>query len=142
MGLVGGFGGLQVIGGAGGVVEGPAIGVVGVGYAGDVGVVAGVAVGVANVVKGCSVEDVVCVLADVAGCDGCFKVGKGNLEGGGGGVIGGDEIRMCTSTAPASRTILMILRDVVPRTMESSMSTTRLPLRLSLTGLSLTFTPK
>ena len=35
-----------------------------------------------------------------------------------------------------------ILREVVPRTMESSMSTTRLPSRMLLTGFSFTFTPK
>ena len=40
---------------------------------------------------------------------------------------GGLEMRMCTSLAPASRTILTILRLVVPRTIESSMTTTRLP---------------
>ena len=41
--------------------------------------------------------------------------------------MGGEETRMCTSSAPAARTISTILRLVVPRTMESSTSTTRLP---------------
>ncbi len=36
-------------------------------------------------------------------------------------------MRICTSVAPASRTICTIFCEVVPRTMESSTSTTRLP---------------
>ena len=36
-------------------------------------------------------------------------------------------MRKCTSLAPASRIICTILREVVPRTMESSTSTMRLP---------------
>ena len=40
---------------------------------------------------------------------------------------GGAETRMWTSLAPASRSRLMIWRQVVPRTMESSTITTRLP---------------
>ena len=56
--------------------------------------------------------------------------------------MGGLEIRTWISFAPASRTMLTILRDVVPRTMESSMSTTRLPSRISRTGFSLMRTPK
>jgi len=57
-------------------------------------------------------------------------------------VVGGLLMRMCTSRAPASRTIPTILRDVVPRTIESSISTTRLPSRTLRTGLSLILTPK
>jgi hypothetical protein len=56
--------------------------------------------------------------------------------------MGGDEMRMCTSRAPAARTILTILRLVVPRTIESSTMTTRLPAKTSRFGLSLTLTPK
>jgi hypothetical protein len=37
---------------------------------------------------------------------------------------------------------LTILRLVVPRTMESSMTTTRLPRKVSLTGFSFSLTPK
>ncbi len=51
-------------------------------------------------------------------------------------------MRTCTSRAPAARIILTILRLVVPRTMESSMTTTRLPSRTSRFGLSFTLTPK
>jgi hypothetical protein len=57
-------------------------------------------------------------------------------------VVGGLLMRMCTSAAPAARTIWTILRLVVPRTRLSSTSTTRLPLSSSRTGLSFTFTPK
>ncbi len=57
-------------------------------------------------------------------------------------MVGGEETRTWTSFAPASRSMRTILRDVVPRTMESSTSTTRLPSTTSRTGLSLTFTPK
>ena len=51
-------------------------------------------------------------------------------------------MRTCTSFAPAARTILTIFRLVVPRTIESSTSTTRLPSRMLRTGFSFTFTPK
>ena len=51
-------------------------------------------------------------------------------------------MRRWTSRAPASRTILTILRLVVPRTMESSTTTTRLPFTTCLTGFSFSFTPK
>ena len=51
-------------------------------------------------------------------------------------------MRTCTSLAPAARTILTILRLVVPRTIESSTRTTRLPSRMLRTGLSFTLTPK
>ena len=44
--------------------------------------------------------------------------------------------------APASRSILTILRLVVPRTIESSTTTTRLPRSTSPTGFSLSRTPK
>ena len=57
-------------------------------------------------------------------------------------MVGGQLMRRCTSAAPAARTILTILRLVVPRTIESSISTTRLPARMLFTGLSFTFTPK
>src|SRR4051812_17352335 len=55
---------------------------------------------------------------------------------------GGALMRRCTSRAPASRIILTIFRDVVPRTMESSTTMTRLPRTTAGTGLSLSFTPK
>ena len=51
-------------------------------------------------------------------------------------------MRTWTSVAPASRTMRTILRLVVPRTMESSTRTTRLPSSSARTGLSLSFTPK
>ena len=41
--------------------------------------------------------------------------------------MGGEETRRCTSRAPASNIICTILREVVPRTTLSSMSTMRLP---------------
>ena len=44
---------------------------------------------------------------------------------------------MCTSVAPASRRRLTIWAEVVPRTMESSMSTTRLPSTVERTAFSL-----
>ena len=56
--------------------------------------------------------------------------------------MGGALMRMCTSRAPASRSIFTILRLVVPRTIESSMTTTRLPRSTSRTGLSFRRTPK
>ena len=46
--------------------------------------------------------------------------------------VGGQLMRRCTSAAPAARTILTILRLVVPRTIESSIRTTRLPSRMLL----------
>ncbi len=49
---------------------------------------------------------------------------------------------MCTSRAPAARTIETILRLVVPRTIESSSRTTRLPSSRARTGLSFSLTPK
>ena len=57
-------------------------------------------------------------------------------------MVGGLLMRRWTSRAPASRTMPTILREVVPRTIESSMSTTRCPSRTSRTGFSLIFTPK
>ena len=42
-------------------------------------------------------------------------------------MIGGDEIRRCTSRAPASNSIATSLRVVEPRTIESSTTTTRFP---------------
>ena len=44
-----------------------------------------------------------------------------------GEIVGGQLMRIWTSVAPAARTILTIFRLVVPRTIESSTSTTRLP---------------
>ena len=57
-------------------------------------------------------------------------------------MVGGQLIRMCTSEAPAALTIFTILRLVVPRTIESSISTTRCPRSNSRTGFSFTRTPK
>jgi hypothetical protein len=57
-------------------------------------------------------------------------------------MVGGQLMRTWTSAAPAARTILTILRLVVPRTIESSISTTRWPFSRLRTGLSFTFTPK
>ena len=52
-------------------------------------------------------------------------------------------MRMCTSRAPALRTIRTILRLVVPRTIESSTSTTRLPFEDALDRIQLhACTPK
>ena len=48
---------------------------------------------------------------------------------------------MCTSLAPASRTIWTIFWDVVPRTIESSTSTTRLPSIIRRLALCLSLTP-
>ena len=50
-------------------------------------------------------------------------------------------MRMCTSAAPASRTICTIFSDVVPRTIELSTSTTRLPASTSRLALCLSRTP-
>ena len=50
---------------------------------------------------------------------------------------GGADTIKCTSVAPASRSNLMMRADVVPRTMESSTSTTRLPLTVLETTFSL-----
>ncbi len=52
-------------------------------------------------------------------------------------MIGGEAIRRCTSATPAARSSLTSFRMVVPRTMESSTSTTRLPSMMPLTGLNL-----
>ena len=57
-------------------------------------------------------------------------------------MVGGHEIRMCTSRAPAWRIMRTILRLVVPRTKESSTRTTRLPSMRWRTGLSFSLTPK
>ena len=43
--------------------------------------------------------------------------------------------------APASRTICTIFSEVVPRTIESSISTTRLPFSTALLALCFSFTP-
>ena len=45
-------------------------------------------------------------------------------------------IRRCTSSAPASRSICTSAFCVVPRTIESSTTTTRLPARFSRSGFS------
>ncbi len=49
---------------------------------------------------------------------------------------------MCTSAAPAARTISTIFRLVVPRTMLSSTSTTRLPCSASRFAECFSFTPR
>jgi hypothetical protein len=49
--------------------------------------------------------------------------------------MGGAVMRMCTSRAPARRSISTTLGVVVPRTMESSTTTSRLPSRISRRGL-------
>ena len=54
---------------------------------------------------------------------------------------GGDEIRMWTSAAPASRSIRTRARWVLPRTIESSTTTSRLPRITSRSGLSLSRMP-
>ena len=50
-------------------------------------------------------------------------------------------MRTCTSVAPASLSIVTMRREVVPRTIESSTSTTRLPLTIERTAESFIFTP-
>lgn len=50
---------------------------------------------------------------------------------------GGAETAKCTSLAPASRSSLTIRPQVVPRTIESSISTTRLSFTVSAMTLSL-----
>ena len=60
-----------------------------------------------------------------------------------GDTVGGQLMRRCTSLAPDARTILTILRLVVPRTRESSISTTRLPAKNAASPVfNFTFTPK
>ena len=56
-------------------------------------------------------------------------------------MIGGDETRRCTSRAPASRSSETILRVVVPRTIESSTTITRLPSSTCGSGLNLSRRP-
>ena len=51
-------------------------------------------------------------------------------------------MRRWTSFAPAARIIFTILRLVVPRTTESSTTTTRLPASTPRSAFSLSFTPK
>ena len=55
--------------------------------------------------------------------------------------MGGLAMRTCTSVAPASRSIRTIRSEVVPRTMESSISTTRFPAMMLRTGDNFIFTP-
>ena len=55
--------------------------------------------------------------------------------------MGGLEMRMWISLAPAARRRSMIRRDVVPRTMESSTAMMRLPLIDRGSALSLSITP-
>ena len=50
-------------------------------------------------------------------------------------------MRMCISRASASRSIATIWRDVVPRTMESSITTTRRSFTMLRTGVSFILTP-
>ena len=56
-------------------------------------------------------------------------------------MTGGLEIRTCTSRAPASRSIRTSARWVLPRTIESSTTTSRLPLMTSRSGFSLSRIP-
>ena len=56
-------------------------------------------------------------------------------------MIGGEVMRRCTSRAPASRSSETMRGVVVPRTIESSTTTTRCPRRFSTMGLNLSFTP-
>ena len=56
-------------------------------------------------------------------------------------MVGGEAMRICTSLAPASRTICTIFWLVVPRTIESSTSTTRLPSIMRRLALCLRRTP-
>ena len=55
--------------------------------------------------------------------------------------MGGEEIRTWISAAPASRSIRMRARWVFPRTIESSMTTSRLPATTDFRGLSLSRMP-
>ncbi len=57
-------------------------------------------------------------------------------------MVGGEEMRMCTSAAPAARTISTILRLVVPRTMLSSTRITRLPCSTAWLAECFSFTPR
>ena len=57
-------------------------------------------------------------------------------------MVGGLATRMCTSLAPASRIICTIFIDVVPRTIESSISTIRLPSTNARLALCLRLTPE
>src|SRR3990172_3649432 len=50
-------------------------------------------------------------------------------------------MRMCTSVAPALRSISTTLGVVVPRTIESSTTTSRLPAVTCLRGLNFRYTP-
>ena len=58
-----------------------------------------------------------------------------------GAVKGGAHTRICTSAAPALRSWAMIRLLVVPRTMLSSINTTRFPVTTELMGLSFKSTP-
>jgi hypothetical protein len=55
--------------------------------------------------------------------------------------MGGLEMRKCTSLAPASRIMWTIFTEVVPRTIESSMSTMRLPATTARLALCFMRTP-
>ena len=57
-------------------------------------------------------------------------------------MMGGDAERRWTSLAPAERTKRTIFWLVVPRTTESSITTTRFPFKTALCGFNLIFTPK
>ena len=56
--------------------------------------------------------------------------------------MGGQEMRMCTSFAPSSRSLCTRVIMVVPRTMESSTMQMRRFLIMERTGFSFTRTPK
>ena len=53
----------------------------------------------------------------------------------------GDAMRTCTSFAPAALSSRTMRSEVVPRTIESSMSATRLPATSDRTAESFIFTP-
>ena len=57
-------------------------------------------------------------------------------------MTGGEEMRICTSFAPSSRSFFTRVIMVVPRTMLSSIMQMRLPSIISRTGLIFTRTPK
>ena len=57
-------------------------------------------------------------------------------------MIGGEVMRMCTSLAPALRSIATTRGVVVPRTIVSSTTTTRRPPSSSGSGLNFSSTPR
>ena len=73
--------------------------------------------------------------------DELFRIGKIDAVMAG-EACGGQLTRMCTSLAPASRRFTTRARAVVPRTIESSTTTTRFPATASLIRFSFTRTLK